>query len=143
MTGTEDVGARAPDQLPGGPMREPAIYRLTIDADQGRILKLEKIDSNGMQHELSNQEQAMLARSDPGPTLKTMIEQSFEAGLNCLLDAADEQDDAQEPREVVELRRTLLQSLISQTKASALLHDKALGAAIVRTAFQEACRSAE
>lgn len=140
MPATDDVEARAPDQIPGGPMREPEIYTLTIDTDQGRILKLEKIDSNGMQRALSEQEQAAL---DAGPTLKSMIEQSFEAGINCLLDDVGGDDEAHDPKEVVDLRRSLLESLISQSEAAALLQNKALGTAIVRTAFQQTRHNAD
>lgn len=137
MASSENVTARAPDQVPGGPTREPAIYALTIDADEGRILKFEKVDSNGVHRELSDQEQSDLARSVAGSTLKAMIEQAFEAGINCLLDDAEEKDDGEESRDAVDVRRALLQSLINQTQAAALLQDKALGTAIVRTAFQQ------
>lgn len=137
MPSFENDAVMAPDQLPGGPIREPSVYALTIDADQGRILKFEKVDSNGIHRELSDQEQAALVQLDAGSTLRALIERAFEAGINCLLDGSNEQDDAEESREAVDLRRALLQSLMNQTEAAALLQDKALGTAIVRTAFEQ------
>jgi hypothetical protein len=58
--------------------------------------RLEKGGSGGARRQLSEQDKASL---QPGPswlTLEAIIEQAFEAGVDCVLGNEDEKDEAQE-----------------------------------------------
>ena len=121
--------------------QRPNLIAFTIDADAGQIVKIEKVDSTGAHRELSDEDKANLVAKKGGPTLETVIERAFEAGIGCLLGEDREQDEAQESREESDLRHVLVMSLMEKTSAQDLLQHDVLGRAFLETAVQQVVAS--
>jgi hypothetical protein len=110
----------------------------TIDAGTGRIDRVEVIDRNGARRELNGQERADLARQPAGPTLETMLEQAFLAGIDTLLgDGAREEEEPQSEGEKA-LVRGLLRPMIQRSAARRLMRREVLRQAIFRSLVEEA-----
>jgi hypothetical protein len=115
----------------------------TIDTQTGDIVKLERLDSNGARHELSESEKAQLVRArDAGVIgLEEFLEQAFEAGIACVLGDDDSPDLASETEADTELRRVLLTPLMESSHARRLLRREVLGRAILGTLIKHAMQS--
>ncbi|HKR87137.1 MAG TPA: hypothetical protein VJS38_03090 [Phenylobacterium sp.] len=125
-----------------GKAEQPAsgdLISFTVEPAAGRIVKIERVDSAGDRHEFSAEETARLARSDAEPTLERIVEQAFEAGIDCVL--GDEAEGEQESTEDAVLSRALLQSLIERSAAKRLLQREILGRAIIGTLMEQAADS--
>jgi hypothetical protein len=116
----------------------PGLFAFTIDASTGQIAELEKVDSAGVRRVLSDQDKASLQALKSWHTLESIVEQAFEAGIACVLGNGDDKDEAQELDGEAEVRRTLLQPLMEQSRTMTLLQDGVLGQAILATALQQA-----
>ena len=113
------------------------LFAFTLDASTGQITRLEKVDSGGARRQLSEQDKASLQPGPSWPTLEAIIEQAFEAGVDCVLGNEDEKDEAQELEDEVEVRRILLLPLMERGRMMALLQRSVLGQAILATALQQ------
>ena len=129
---------------PKGPSEEKpssaggsGLFAFTMDASTGQITRLEKVDSAGARRQLSEQDKASLQPGPSWPTLEAIIEQAFEAGVDCVLGNEDEKDEAQESEDEVEVRRILLLPLMERSRMMALLQRSVLGQAILATALQQ------
>lgn len=129
---------RRPKAGPGR-AEQPAsgeLIAFTVDPAAGRVVKIERVDSAGERHELSAEETARLPRGDGKPTLERIVEQAFEAGIDCVL--GDGAEGERESNEDTELSRALLQSLIERSAAKRLLQHEVLGPAIIGTLMEQA-----
>jgi hypothetical protein len=131
-------------EIPKGPSEEKpssaggsGLFAFTIDASTGQITRLEKVDSAGARRPLSEQDKAGLQPGPTWPTLEAIIEQAFEAGVDCVLGNEDEKDEAQESEDEVEVRRILLLPLMERGRMMALRQRSVLGQAILATALQQ------
>jgi hypothetical protein len=75
------------------------LLAFTIDADTAEIVKLESVDSFGAHHDLSDEEKAKLA-FDEKDKLESLFEQTFEAGIACVLGGGGGHDDPASPKKM-------------------------------------------
>lgn len=134
--GRRKTPASAPEQA-----ASPNLVALTVDAGSGRIITIERVDAAGARHPLSEEEKARLAGTQSKPTLQGVVEQAFEAGIECVLGDAGPKEAA-ESKEDAELSRILLRSLIERSGAGRLLQRDALNLAIVGTLIEHAAAPA-
>jgi hypothetical protein len=113
------------------------LVSLTIDANAGRIVKVEKVDSAGTRRDLSDEDAAMLTKDNP-LTLETIIEQAFEAGIVCVLGDEAAQGDVQETEDDAALSHLLLMPLMERTPAHNFRQHEVLGRAMLASAIEEA-----
>jgi hypothetical protein len=122
-----------------GQQTRPDLFALTIDAANGRIVALERVDDVGQRQELSPEEKTRLA-AQSSATLNQVVEDAFEAGIACVLGESDE-SDPDEPKADGELSRLLLRSLIERSGARQRFEGETLDRAIVGTLFRRAAVS--
>jgi hypothetical protein len=123
---------------------EPAanadLVSVTIEPASGRLVKVERVDAAGVRHELSKEDRARLAGPEAKATLQSVLEQAFEAGIECVLgdsglkEAAESQEDA-------ELSRVLLRALFERSGAGRLMQGEVLNRAIVGALIEDAATS--
>jgi hypothetical protein len=107
-----------------------------MDPNSGRIRGVEIIAPDGARHALTRQERASFIDGEDKPTLQTILEQTFEAGIACVLGAED--DEGPESADDAVLRRELLKPMIERSTAKRLLRREVLNRAIVKTLIEEA-----
>ena len=115
------------------------LLALTIDAANARILTLERVDAVGARHELSPEERTGLAKTVSRLTLRRLLEQAFEAGIECVL--GDDDDESAESKADGTLSRALLRSLIESSKGRHLFDSETLEGAIVGSLIETAATS--
>jgi hypothetical protein len=116
---------------------------ITLDSDTGEILKYEAVDAAGGRRELSQNERLELAKIRRGEAVEDLIEQSFEAGLACLLGGEDGPEDESETEEDASFRRALLRPLMEKSVVAPTLRRDALRRAIVRSLIRDVLGSPE
>src|SRR5215472_9562351 len=82
----------------------------TLDTNTGDIIKIENVDSAGHRRELSRTERQQLATEHPGIGVETLLERAFEAGIACLSDDDESDEDDKESNDEAGVRRILLNS---------------------------------
>jgi hypothetical protein len=140
-----DPKAAAPDKrkpkAPEPQVTPPDLFALTIDAANGRIVKLERLDATGAHQALSAEDKARLARIKAGATVRRLVEQAFEAGIECVL-GEDGEAHPTESKADDELSAMLLQSLVERSRARQLTDSEVLNRAIVGTLIAQAATAA-
>jgi len=116
---------------------------LTVDAATGRIVKVERVDAGGARSELSETDRARIAGKAKEATLERLLEQAFEAGIDCVLTHARADPEPPESDEDAELSRAVLKSLIEHSAARRLMGREVLSRAIVATLIQQAASARE
>lgn len=119
---------------------KPDLFAFTIDAANGRIVTLERVDAVGARHDLSADERARIAKAQASATVRRLVEQAFEAGIECVLGEGAE-NDGEESKADGELSRMLLQSLIERSSAKHLIEGEVLNRAIIGTLIGRAATS--
>ena len=115
----------------------PDLFGLTIDANTGEIVSIEKVEAAGIRRDLRDDDTAGL-RANASPTLHALIERAFEAGIACMLGVRAGHDEAEEESaEEADLRRALLMPLIEGTLANSALKREVLGKAILASAIAQ------
>jgi hypothetical protein len=124
------------------PKTEPApgvdLVAFTVDAANGRIIKVEGVDAAGAHRELSREERTRLVETAAKATLERVIEQAFEAGIDCALGAEADEEETAESDGDAELSRLLLRSLMERSAARRLMRSEVLSRAIVGTLIEQA-----
>jgi hypothetical protein len=116
------------------------LIAFTVDADTGRVVKVETVDAGGQHHELSEDVRANLARKLEKPTVEAVIEQAFEAGIDCALggpEEAEAAEAAEADEEDADLRRVLVRSLIRHSAARRLVERDVLARAIIGSLIEQ------
>jgi len=116
------------------------LVSFTIDTETAQIVRLESVDSNGGSHELSEDEKLNLAREVGEEGVGEMLEQAFEAGIECVLGNGAHTRASRESAEEAELRHLLLAPLIADTPAKRLLQPRVLHRAILETLVHESMK---
>jgi hypothetical protein len=141
----EKQGAQTGKAKPPSPSADQGLNAelvgLTVERATGRIVRVEAVDAAGTRHELSDEERAKLAATDPETTLESIVEQAFEAGIDCVLGGVADDDEPEESGEDAELRRALLRSLIDHSTAKRLMEPEVLGRAIVGALIADVANS--
>jgi hypothetical protein len=115
------------------------LFTFTIEAT-GQVVKLETVDANGTRQELSDEEKAGLAQ-EGRQRIEEVLEAAFEAGIDCVLGEAEEQDETEQSDEDAELRHLLLVPLMKHGAAKRLLRSDVLDRAILGALIQHAVTS--
>jgi hypothetical protein len=148
MAGMDEANTKPPKEPPRGGQGEtsspsksetvphPNLVAFTIDADAGRIVKIEKVDSTGARRDLSDEDAASLTKRNT-LTLETLIERAFEAGIACVLGDEAPQDEALESEDDA-LSRLLLMPLMERTPVHSLPQGEVLGRVILASAIEQA-----
>jgi len=118
------------------PKSQPELFTLTFDARRGEVVKFERIDINGVRHELSETDRARLASEKNEGRLGGILEQAFEAGIACVLGGKANQDDERETEEEADLRRLLLRQLIEHSSAARFMRRDVMSRAALQTLIQ-------
>jgi hypothetical protein len=131
------AGAGKPPQTaaPPQPQTGASLISFTLEPASGKIREVEIVDPEGARHRLTRQERASFINVDDEPTLEGILEQTFEAGIACVLGSED--DDSPESAEDAALRRLLLKPMIEKSIAKRLMRREILGRAIVRTLIRD------
>jgi hypothetical protein len=116
------------------------LLAFTIDANTAQIVKLESLDASGGRHELSEEEKTSLVRPGGEGRLEKVLEQAFEAGIDCVLGGGDA-DSSEESEEEAKLRHLLLTPLIEHSPAKKLLQREVLNRAMLETLIQFSMKS--
>jgi hypothetical protein len=125
----------ATDKAPSG------LYAFTVDTGKGSIVTIEKIDHNTRQM-LTAAEKAQLAKQHDGMSLRQLVEQAFEAGIECVLGDGGATAKAPESKQESELSSVVLQSLIEGSKTRELVEPAALDRTIISSLFTQAAKTA-
>lgn len=118
------------------------LLSINIDIDTGQVVGIESMDVSGDRREISDDERARLSELKPEATLRDIVEQAFEAGVNCVLGQQALDEESEESDEDAELSRMLLRSLIAESAAKRLLQFEILCPAIAGTLIERAAREA-
>lgn len=111
---------------------------LTVDAATGRIVGVERVDAAGVRHELSEEDRTRLAAREAKATLEHIVEQAFEAGIDCVLrDGGADAEQAESPGDA-ELSRMLLRSLMESSGVRRLVRRDVLTQAMIGTLIEQA-----
>lgn len=125
---------------------EAKLLAISIDTGTGQVVGIESMDAAGGRREISDDERARLSELKPEATLRDIVEQAFEAGVNCVLGqrARDEEtEESEESEEDAELSRMLLRSMIAESAAKRLMQFEILSPAIAGTLIERAARESE
>jgi hypothetical protein len=137
-------GRKQQSSSPGG---EPApgkpFIAFTIDTATGRLVSAEAVDATGARQTVSEEERAFLTRAGGPLTIEGLIEEAFEAGVDCAFGDPDGDPDAAEADSEDTLKRALLRSLIEHSRARRLTQREILGPAILRTLMAQAIEPGE
>jgi hypothetical protein len=140
----EPIG-KAPSSRSSSPaseaMPDAGLLTITVRANTGQIVKIESVDDTGARHELSEKEKTTLAKKKGKATLEAILEQTFEAGIVCILGDSAGEDDLLESEEDSDLRHSLLRPLIEDSMAAHLMQRDVLSRAILGTLIQYAASS--
>ena len=129
---TEERKPKAKATAAAPQTRAADLFSMTIDAANGRIVAIERVDAVGAHQELSEADKTRLAKANVGASLRQLVEKAFEAGIDSVLGESDE-DETEESKADGELSRLLLRSLIERSKARELIDPETLDRAIVGT----------
>ena len=115
------------------------VYSFTIDTAKGRIVTVESIDGDGVRRPLTSEDKTKLAKSRPAMPLRRLVEQAFEAGIECVL-GEEAGKEPPESKEEGEFSGMLLQTLIEGSKAKDLLKSDTLDRTVVDTLIAHAAK---
>ena len=128
ITATPTETRKAKATAPPEP-QSPPLFAFTINSSDGSVVAFERLDEAGERQSLTPEEKLRIAKAFAGPTLTGVVEEAFEAGIECVLGEGDEETSDTEADG--ELRRELLRSLIERSRARHLVEDGTLDRAIV------------
>ncbi|HEX4711900.1 hypothetical protein [Phenylobacterium sp.] len=117
------------------------LIAITVDADTGRVVKIESVDAAGERHELTEDVRASLAHKQVRATVEGVVEEAFEAGIDLVLGAPGEAEGPDADEEDADLRRVLLRSLIRHSPAKRLVQRDVLAQAIVGSLIEQEAKA--
>jgi hypothetical protein len=115
------------------------IYSVTVNTADGKILTVERVDTAGERHPLTAEDKKQLAAGQAIMPLRHLVEQAFEAGIECVLGESSAKHHA-ESKEDGELSDILIQALIEGGKAKELVKHDTLHRAAVETLIVHAAK---
>jgi len=128
--GSVPEGRRTRSRFAGSEQTAKAEFiSFTVEAATGALISVEAVDAAGTRQELSDDQRASLATDDT-PTVESIVERAFEAGIECVLGGEAAEDKAADAEDA-ELRQALLRSLIARSAAKMLIQREVLRRAII------------
>jgi hypothetical protein len=105
---------------------------VTINAQMGKIVRVEKIDKAGKRHELADEEWPGLVGDDELEDIEVGLEEAFEAGMAAVLGEEFEDDEADEDDEERALRRFLIRGLLGRRPVQRRIVQRVLVSRLLR-----------
>ena len=134
------VAAETKKLRPETPAKRPAgIYSFTVNTADGKILTIERVDSAGDRHPLTADDRKQLATGQAVMPLRHLVEQAFEAGIECVLGESPAKQGVESKKDG-ELSGILIQTLIEGGKARELIKNDTLHRAAVDTLIVHAVK---
>lgn len=127
---------RKPAAGAADPSAVDGLVAVTVDLKGGRIVRIEYVGPAGERHELSKEDTARLAGDGPD-TLQRLVEQAFQAGIDCVL-GSEAEDDQGESKQDADISQALLRSLIETSPVTRLMKREVLDRAIIGTLIRHA-----
>jgi hypothetical protein len=124
---------------PGAEVAAGNLLAFTVDATTGNIISVETLDASGERHKLSIRQQRSFAR-EGRERLESVLEEAFEAGIDCVLGDSD-QPEAAESEVDAKLRHDLIAPLIQGSPAGRRLKREFLQRAVLGTLIQSSIDS--
>jgi hypothetical protein len=138
---TTAAQGRKPKAAASGATEQPAppdLVALTVDATTGRIVSVERVDAAGARHALSAEDESRLVGRQAKATLEQIVEQAFEAGIDCVLNEFAADPEQSESAGDAELSRMLLRSLMESSGVRRLVRRDVLNQAMIGTLIEQA-----
>ena len=92
-----------------------SLLAFTVDATTGDVVTVESLDASGARHKVSLRQQKTLARAGR-ERLESVLEEAFEAGIDCVLGEGDQPETAEGELDA-KLRHDLIAPLIEASPA--------------------------
>lgn len=124
--GAPGMAGQAADPQPGA-----TFVAFTVDIGTGNVVTIEGVGAGGERRALSEEARSSLADQARRTNLNAVVEQAFQAGIDCVLGEDTSPAAAVEAEGEAQLQRVLLTSLIERSAAKRLLQREVLGPAIV------------
>lgn len=110
------------------------LFAFTVDATTGQVVTVEALGAGGTRRKVSDRQRKTLERVGR-ERLESVVEEAFEAGIDCVL------GDSEEPLEVVderdaELRHALVAPLLQRSSVGRRLKSEVLGRAVLGSLIQ-------
>jgi hypothetical protein len=128
---------RKPASGAADPSAVDGLVAIMVDLKGGRIVRIEYAGPAGDRHELSREDTARLAGDGPDATLQRLVEQAFQAGIDCVL-GSDAEDEQGESKQDADISQALLRSLIETSPVTRLMKREVLDRAIIGTLIRHA-----
>ncbi len=131
----------AKTQTTGHEQTEGSFFSFTLDAETGKVVKVEKLDAAGKRRKVPDRQVKTLVAKEKAK-YEEALEEAFEAGIDCVLGGDDSQPGTEESEQDAELRHVLVAPLIEHSPASRLLKRQALDRAILGSLIQQSTNPA-
>ena len=118
-----------------------SLFSFTVDTATGAVVSVEALDAAGARRKVPIRQQKTLAR-EGRERLESVIEDAFEAGINCVLGDSDEPPESAESELDPKLRHDLIEPLLQGSAAGRRLKREVLERAMLGTLIQNSINTA-
>ena len=125
----------------GTSQRAQSLFAFTVDTNTGQVVTVEALDAAGARRKVSDSRMKVLAR-EGRQRLESVVEEAFEAGIDCVLGDSDEKLETKERDEDAQLRHDLIAPLIQNSAAGRRLKREVLQRAVLGTLIQNSINPA-
>jgi len=108
---------------------------VTINAQMGKIVSVEKMDKAGKRQELAKEEWEKLVGGGEVEEIEAALEEAFEAGVAAVLGEEYESDEAPEDEEERAIRLLLISGLLPRRRAQRRITQRLLVSRLMRRRF--------
>jgi hypothetical protein len=131
----------AKPQATGSEQATGSFFSFTLDAETGKVVKVEKLDAAGKRRKVPDRQVKTLVAKERA-RFEGALEEAFEAGIDCVLGGDDTTSETEESEQDAELRHVLVAPLIEDSPASRLLKRQALDRAMLGSLIQQSTNPA-
>ena len=125
----------------GPSQRANSLFSFTVDTNTGQVVTVEALDAAGTRRKVSDSRMKVLAR-EGRQRLESVVEEAFEAGIDCVLGDSDEKLENTEREEDAQLRHDLIAPLIQKSAAGRRLKREVLQRTVLGTLIQNSMNPA-
>ena len=111
------------------------LFSFTVDTTTGQVVTVEALDAAGTRRKVSDSRVKVLARQGR-QRLESVVEEAFEAGIDCVLGDSNEKLESDEREEDAQLRHELIAPLIQDSAVGRRLKREVLQRAMLGTLIQ-------
>jgi hypothetical protein len=111
------------------------LFSFTVDTQTGQVVTVEALDAAGTRRKVSDRQRKTLAR-EGRERLESVVEEAFEAGIDCVLGDSDEKLETPDRERDAQLRHDLVAPLIQHSPVGRRLKREVLERAVLGTMLQ-------